>query len=275
LGSIPGVAEVGAHVGRAILSDQVVGSDAGQLWVTIDPDADHDATLAAVEDVAAGYPGLATEVTNYPKERIGEVLPALDEPVVIRLYGQDLDILQGEAERCGRSCRDRGVVDPRLELPPLEPAMEIEDLDAAQEENIKPGDVRRAATTLISGSWSAACSRSRRCSRSSSGRARSEATSRTSTRSWSTPGRRACGSEMWPRCESRRPRPRSDTRPCRDTSTSSPASGREVGDVLAEVDGRLGELQFPLEYHAEVLQDSVERQATDRQAVALVVEPPS
>ena len=46
LRAIPGVRNVGAHVGRAITSDQVVGVNSGELWVSIDPDADYDATVA-------------------------------------------------------------------------------------------------------------------------------------------------------------------------------------------------------------------------------------
>ena len=276
LGSIPGVAEVGAHVGRAVLSDQVVGSDAGQLWVTIDPGADHDATLAAIEDVAAGYPGLDTEVTNYPKQRIGEVLPALEEPVVVRVYGQDLDILQGEAERVRQTLSEtEGVVDPRLELPPLEAAMEIEvDLGAAQQENIKPGDVRRAATTLISGIvvgslfeeqkvfevvvWGAPATRS---NLTDIDRILVDTPDGEHVRLGDVADVRIAPSPTAVRHEA----------VSRYIDVVAGVSGREVGDVLTEVGGRLGKLQFPLEYHAEVLRDSVERQATDRRAIGLVV----
>ena len=45
-----------------------------------------------------------------------------------------------------------GVVDPRVVLPINEPTLEIQvDLEQAQEHGIRPGDVRRAASTLISG----------------------------------------------------------------------------------------------------------------------------
>jgi len=276
LGSIPGVAEVGAHVGRAVLSDQVVGSDAGQLWVTIDPGADYGATVAAVEDVVAGYPGLDMEVTTYPKERIGEVLPALGAPVVVRLFGQDLDILQREAERVRQILSEtQGVVDPRLELPPLEPAMEIEvDLDAAQEENIKPGDVRRASTTLISGIVVGSLFEEQKVFE---------------VVVWGAPGTRSNLTNInqilidTPDGEHVRlgdvaevriaPSPTAVRHEAvsRYIDVVAGVSGREVGDVLTEVDDRLASVQFPLEYHAEVLQDSVERQATDRRVIGLAL----
>ena len=37
LGPIPGVRNVGAHVGRAITSDQSADVNAGEIWVSLDP----------------------------------------------------------------------------------------------------------------------------------------------------------------------------------------------------------------------------------------------
>ena len=57
LGSIPGVDNVGAHVGRAVTSDQAVNVNSAELWVSIDPGADYDATVASVRETVEGYPG--------------------------------------------------------------------------------------------------------------------------------------------------------------------------------------------------------------------------
>ena len=74
LRSIPGVRDVGGHTGRAITSDQIVGTNSGELWVNIDPSADHDATLAAIRDTVAGYPGLSHSVSTYTSDRTTDVL---------------------------------------------------------------------------------------------------------------------------------------------------------------------------------------------------------
>src|SRR5438034_8393684 len=69
LRSVPGVRNVSANMGRAILSDKRKNINAGELWVGIDPKADYDATVAAVKEVVAGYPGLSPEVlTNLQSE---------------------------------------------------------------------------------------------------------------------------------------------------------------------------------------------------------------
>ena len=54
--AIPGVLNVGAHVGRAVTSDQVGGMNAGELWIDIDAGADYDATVASIQQVVTVIP---------------------------------------------------------------------------------------------------------------------------------------------------------------------------------------------------------------------------
>ena len=150
---VPGVRNVGAHVGRAIMADQVVGINSSELWVSIDPTADHAKTVAAVEEIVHGYPGFDADVLTYLNSRFGEVFAEVNEPIVVRLYGQDLDVLRREAEKIKQAIAGiDGIVDPQVEMEPEEPVVEIKvDLAAAQKYGIKPGDVRRAAATLVAG----------------------------------------------------------------------------------------------------------------------------
>jgi Cu/Ag efflux pump CusA len=85
LRAIQGVLNVSAKVGRAITGDQVVGINSGELWVTLDPKADYDTTLAAVRDVIGGYPGLLREVDTYQPTAIREALTGTDEDIVVRI----------------------------------------------------------------------------------------------------------------------------------------------------------------------------------------------
>ena len=54
LRQVPGVEDVGAHVGRAVTGDQIVDVNSGEVWVGIDSGADYDATLASIEDAVVG-----------------------------------------------------------------------------------------------------------------------------------------------------------------------------------------------------------------------------
>ncbi len=153
LRTVPGVRNVGAHVGRAILSDQVVGISSSELWVSLDPQANYDATVAAVQEVVDGYPGFDCDVLTYLRSRFGEALAGVDEPIVVRLYGQELDVIKGEAEKVRQTLSGvSGIVDAHVETESEEPIVEIEvNLDKAKTYGVKPGDVRRAASTLLSG----------------------------------------------------------------------------------------------------------------------------
>ncbi|MCA9686570.1 MAG: efflux RND transporter permease subunit, partial [Myxococcales bacterium] len=60
--AIPGVRNSGAHIGRAEVADEIVGGNFGEIWVSVDDDADHEATVAAIEETIARYPGLYRDV---------------------------------------------------------------------------------------------------------------------------------------------------------------------------------------------------------------------
>src|SRR4029077_14290782 len=56
--AIPGVQSVGAHIGQALLGEEVAGVNLGEIWVSLKPDADYEATLKHIREVANAYPGL-------------------------------------------------------------------------------------------------------------------------------------------------------------------------------------------------------------------------
>jgi Cu/Ag efflux pump CusA len=150
---LPGVRNVGAHVGRAITGDQIVGVNSGEIWVTLEPDAPYDESAAAVRGVVAGYPGLSHDMTTYPDDVLDQRRPTADAALVARVYGTNLAVLRAKAEEVRQSLQDvAGVVGAQVEAGVQEPTIEIEvDLGAAERFGLKPGDVRRAAATMVSG----------------------------------------------------------------------------------------------------------------------------
>ena len=153
LRGVPGVRNVGGHVGRAILSDQVVGMNSSELWVNLDTKANYEATVAAIENIVQGYPGIDADVMTYLSSRFGEPLSRVDEPIVVRVYGQEKDILRAEAEKVKKALAGvKGVIDARIDAESNEPAVEIEvNLQQAMVHGVKPGEVRRTAATLLAG----------------------------------------------------------------------------------------------------------------------------
>jgi Cu/Ag efflux pump CusA len=153
LRSIPGVRNVSAHVGRAVLSDKVTSINSGELWVSIDRTADYDATVAAVKQVVAGYPGLSREVLTYLQAKVRKELTGTGESLVVRVYGEDMNIIRKKAEKVNQVlAKVDGIVDSKVQYPKERPTLEIEvGLDNAKRYGLKPGDVRRAATSLVAG----------------------------------------------------------------------------------------------------------------------------
>lgn len=151
--TLPGTRNVGFEVGRAVTGDQVVGINSGKIWVSLEAGADHDATLAAIDEAIDSYPGLIHSVETYQPERLGEALLGTGHDVAVRIYGVDLDVLREKAREVEAVLAGvGGLTNIRTDAVVEEPQVEIEvDLAAAEQHQLKPGEVRRAATTLLSG----------------------------------------------------------------------------------------------------------------------------
>jgi Cu/Ag efflux pump CusA len=87
------------------------------------------------------------------RERIKEVLTGTSASIVVRIYGDDMDKLRDHAHRVKDAMADiPGVSDLKVEQQVLVPQLDVQlKPDAAEQFGLTPGDVRRAATTLIKG----------------------------------------------------------------------------------------------------------------------------
>ena len=151
LREVPGVRNCGSHIGQALFADEVVGVDFGENWISVDPEADYDATLADVQEVVDGYPGLYRDVLTYLRERVKEVLTGTSETLVVRIYGADLAVLRTTADDVNAALQDvEGLIDLHVELVEDIPHVAVEvDLKAAGRHGLKPGEIRRAAAVLM------------------------------------------------------------------------------------------------------------------------------
>ncbi|HEU5118873.1 MAG TPA: efflux RND transporter permease subunit, partial [Isosphaeraceae bacterium] len=153
LRAVEGVRNFGSHIGRAEVADEVVGPNFTELWISIDENVDHDATMARIQKVVDDYPGLYRDVLTYLKERIKEVLTGAGATIVVRIYGPELNELRAKAQEVAGAIRDiDGVADLKVEPQILVPQIDIElKPEAAARFGLTPGDIRKAATTFIKG----------------------------------------------------------------------------------------------------------------------------
>ena len=153
LQALPAVQDVGATLGRAVTSDQVVNTNSGEIWVAIKPDADYGQAVAAVRAIVGGTPGMNGVVSTYESDSMAGVLTAPPGEVVTRVYGSSYAEL-AQLARQVRAVMSRvsGVRQPQVQLPVEQPTLDVEvNLDNAQRNDVKPGDIRREAGTLLSG----------------------------------------------------------------------------------------------------------------------------
>jgi Cu/Ag efflux pump CusA len=168
--TLPGVEDVGGHVGRAVTGDQVVDVNSGELWVSVDRDADYAKTMASIQRAAGAMRGVKHDVVTSSEQRLRDVgaltqgenaitsrhldvLTGADDPLVVRVFGEDLGVMRRKADEIRRVMAGvDGVVHPRVQLPATQRNVEIEvDLAKARRLDIKPGDVRRAEAMLLQG----------------------------------------------------------------------------------------------------------------------------
>ena len=92
------------------------------------PAVDYDETVAAIQEVVDGYPGLFHDVQTYLNERIDEVLTGPSEAFVVRIFGDDLKVLAPQGRRGGGAASRTidGIVDLHVELQAEVPQIEVE-----------------------------------------------------------------------------------------------------------------------------------------------------
>jgi Cu/Ag efflux pump CusA len=153
LAKVPGIRTTGTHVGRAVASDRLADVNTGEIWVTVAEGADYAGTLEAVRTTVHGYPGLRSSVQTYEADRLTAAGATTGDDLVVRVYGQDLATLARTAEEVRQEIQTvGGVISPTVQTQVAQPTVEIQvDLAAAQRVGLRPGDIRRDASTLISG----------------------------------------------------------------------------------------------------------------------------
>ncbi len=276
LRSIPGVRNVAAQIGRASTSDLVTNVDSADLWISVDPSADYDEAVGTINRVAEAYPGLWSTVTTYPNQRIREVTAGTDDDLVVRVYGRDYEVLHAKAETVAKTISGvAGVVSPQVRLPAVEPTVEVEVfITKAAAKGIKPGDVRRAAATMLSGITAGNLYEEQKIFDVVVWGMPDQRESLTSIRELLIDTPHDSQVRLGDVADVRiRPNPsviRHDA-VSRFVDVTAQVQGRRLGDVTSEVKARLKEISFPVEHHVEVLGDAEQQQSTLRKLLGYAI----
>ncbi|WP_395743622.1 efflux RND transporter permease subunit [Prosthecobacter sp.] len=266
LRAIPGVRNLGAHIGRAEVADEVVGPDFTELWISLSPDVDYDETIHKAQAVVDGYPGLTRDLLTFLRERVKEVLTGASASIVVRIFGSDLDVLRDRAAAVGAALKDvPGVSALKVESLTLVPQITVKlRPESAALHGLTAGKVRQAVTTLISGRKVGEVYQDQRVH---------------DVTVWSLPAVRADYTTLrdllieTPAGGHVRladvadlaivPTPNAIKREgaSRRIDVTCNVTGRALGEVAKEIEDRVGKVQFPAGYHPEILGEWAERQS--------------
>jgi Cu/Ag efflux pump CusA len=276
LSVIHDVEHVGATVGRAITSDQVVNVNSGQIWITLGDEADYDKTVVAIQRVLHGYPGLHSDLATYPQDRVRLVENGTSDPVVVRIYGADLDVLRRKAEEVRqRISIVPGIVKPQVQKVTEEPSLEVRvNLEQARQHGINPGDVRRTAATYFSGLLVGNLYQEAKILDVVVRGTPSLQTGPASLDDMmiDTPGGEDV--RLGDIAEVRvAPYPTVITHDAthRSLDVTASVSGRDLGAVLSDVRDQTRKVSMPLEYHTEVLSGAAKQQDQNVQTAVFVI----
>jgi Cu/Ag efflux pump CusA len=276
LRALPGVRNVSAHLGRAIVSDKHTNINSGEAWVSIDPAADYEATVASVREVAAGYPGMSPEVLTNLQAKIRRELSGTSEALVVRVYGENMKKIGEKAEEVkGTLQRVDGITAANVQYPREMPTLEIEvDVEKARGYGLKPGDIRRSAATLVGGITVGSLFEEQKVF---------------DVVVWGSPDTRDCVSSIQellidaPSGRHVRLKEVADVRiassperidrdaVARYLDVAVDVSGRDLAAVATDVNSAIQQMGFPLEYRAELLGEYADRLAAQKRILALGV----
>ena len=124
---------------------RVADVNSAEVWVSLDPKADYEETLAAMRTVVNAYPGVTGEVQTFLSKRMRESLTGEDEAITVRrLRPRSAASCAPRPTRSGRLlAKIDGVKNPKVEQQAEQQAIDVE-VDLEKARSLRPEARRRA-----------------------------------------------------------------------------------------------------------------------------------
>jgi CzcA family heavy metal efflux pump len=150
------IATVEQQVGRAELGEDPWGPHRCEFHVELKGKQGEQAEQRAAEDIRAilgQFPGIQFEVMTFLGDRIGESISGETQPVVVSVYGDDLDVLDAKAREVARVMASvAGASDLKIKSPPGVPHLAIRlRRDRLAQLGYRPLDVLETIQTAYQG----------------------------------------------------------------------------------------------------------------------------
>jgi CzcA family heavy metal efflux pump len=125
---IPGVRLVAQRAGRANEVVDPVGVQLSEIEVDLKPASvgKQNITLQHLKETLAGFPGISTSINTFLVERIDETISGVTAPVAIKVFGNNLDLIDQKAQQIAHLVGSiRGATSVRVESPAGMPELSI------------------------------------------------------------------------------------------------------------------------------------------------------
>jgi CzcA family heavy metal efflux pump len=127
--ALPYIKSIAQQVGRAELGEDTWGPHRSEFHVELRPDAkvDQGAAQEALRGILEHYPGIQSEVVTFLGDRISESLSGEIAQVAIKVFGDDLDVLDATGDKVvGTLSKVKGIVDLQFKRQSGTPALAIQ-----------------------------------------------------------------------------------------------------------------------------------------------------
>lgn len=149
------VQSVSQQTGRGELGEDTVGTEYSEFIVALKPLEGEEAEAAQweIRKAMAKFPGLVFAVKTFLKERMEESIAGTRAELAVRVYGEDLDLLDRKAQEVEQTLKGIPGADDVRFLRSEEPQMVVRlRQDRLREYGILPVDVLEAVQTAYQGS---------------------------------------------------------------------------------------------------------------------------
>jgi Cu/Ag efflux pump CusA len=153
--ALPYVKTIEQQIGRAELGEDTWGPHRSEFHVELKPDAkvDQEDAQEALRDILQRYPGIQSEVVTFLGDRISESLSGETAQVAIKVFGDDLDVLDATGVKVAAALsRVKGIVDLQFKRQSGTPSIAIRlDPQALAATGLKVQDVLDTIETAYAG----------------------------------------------------------------------------------------------------------------------------
>ncbi|MEX2523458.1 MAG: efflux RND transporter permease subunit [Gammaproteobacteria bacterium] len=125
---IPGVRSVSQWAGRAERGADTYGSHYSEYEVDLEPlsGKEQQQVLDELRRILDEFPGILYEANTFLIERVDETISGYSSPVVVNIYGEDLELLDEKVRQIAGVMQDiDGATDIQVRSPPGTPELEI------------------------------------------------------------------------------------------------------------------------------------------------------